>query len=79
MNVFRNPYNFKNSKRLAEFVDEDNDGIHEGDDYCVKLRGALVDENGCSVSEKDTDGDGVKNNLENVRTLPGEEVDSDGR
>lgn len=66
--------------KVDVFLDEDGDGIHTKDDFCLNTpAGALVDENGCSESEKDTDGDGVKNNLDKCPcTLPGEEVDSDG-
>ena len=67
-------------KGYKEFVDEDNDGIHEGDDYCAQTPiGASVDANGCVDSQKDTDGDGVNNNLDICPcTTIGEPVTIDG-
>ena len=49
-------------------------------DQCPNTpEGESVDENGCSASQKDTDGDGVKDNIDQCPETPeGESVDENG-
>lgn len=45
-----------------QIVDTDKDGVEDGKDLCVATaEGVLVDMNGCSDDQVDTDGDGVCN------------------
>ncbi|HLK99219.1 MAG TPA: OmpA family protein [Myxococcaceae bacterium] len=49
-------------------LDEDNDGVRNGEDTCAN-QGGRVDEKGCPV--KDTDGDGVMDPEDKCVTVPG--------
>ena len=45
--------------------DADGDGVIDGNDLCPNTPlGATVDANGCSASQRDTDGDGYMDNVD---------------
>ena len=55
----------KNIKGNFEKVDLDEDGVLNQNDLCQGTpKGAIVDSSGCAASQKDTDGDGVTDNLD---------------
>ncbi|KKN08105.1 hypothetical protein LCGC14_1060080 [marine sediment metagenome] len=59
--------------------DLDNDGIANDSDSCPDTpTGESVDSNGCSDSQKDSDGDGVNDAEDAFPNNPNEDTDSDG-
>lgn len=62
-----------------ESADTDNDGVgNNGDDCAATPAGQAVDMNGCSASQRDTDGDGVNDLLDAFPNDPNESADTDG-
>ena len=64
-------------------LDDDSDNIANSEDYCPDTElDSIVDENGCSSSQKDTDNDGIMDDLDLCSdTLPvilGYAIDSNG-
>ena len=48
-----------------EKIDIDEDGVLNQNDLCFgSPKGAVVDSNGCAASQKDSDGDGITDNLD---------------
>jgi gliding motility-associated-like protein len=62
--------------------DADGDGVFDADDLCPNTNpGAVVDENGCADYQKDTDGDGITDDIDNCITTPNtdqKDYDNDG-
>ena len=52
---------------IVTIPDEDNDGVPDTSDTCPNTPdGETVDDNGCSSSQRDSDNDGLTDNLEDV-------------
>lgn len=64
----------------CENLDSDGDGINDPLDSCQGTPvGEVIDENGCSDSQKDTDNDGVNDALDQCPDTPSnEDVDANG-
>jgi len=63
-----------------QFVfDDDNDGIANENDICPNTTpGSMVDSNGCELSQKDTDGDGYNDDVDDYPNDATQWVDGDG-
>lgn len=61
-------------------IDSDNDGVLDKDDLCANTAiGAAVDANGCSAEQRDDDGDGVVNGIDNCTNAANtDQRDTDG-
>ncbi len=52
-------------KDINEDTDDDNDGIEDYEDYCDETPlNEIADEQGCSASQRDSDGDGIVDSLD---------------
>ncbi|MGB0152376.1 MAG: hypothetical protein ACPF92_08685, partial [Candidatus Poseidoniaceae archaeon] len=59
--------------------DDDNDGVANEADQCPNTAaGATVDQNGCALSQKDTDGDGYNDDVDAFPTDATQWSDMDG-
>ena len=69
-----------NFEKIVVSTDTDKDGITDDLDICDDtVVGAIVDENGCSDSQKDNDGDGISDDLDTCADTPeGTTVDENG-
>jgi hypothetical protein len=65
---------------IGDFVDEDRDGVADGQDQCPGTpAGEAVDGNGCSASQLDSDGDGVNDAADLCANTPaGETANASG-
>ena len=63
-----------------QFVfDDDNDGVANEQDLCPSTpQGAIVDLNGCALSQKDTDGDGYNDDVDDFPYENTQWLDTDG-
>jgi hypothetical protein len=63
-----------------QFVfDDDNDGVANEDDICPNTNpGSMVDADGCELSQKDTDGDGYNDDVDDYPNDATQWVDGDG-
>ena len=62
-------------------MDDDGDNVTDSVDQCATTPiddVGLVNPEGCGPSERDTDGDGVNDDLDAFPNDPGDSVDSDG-
>ena len=62
------------------YADQDRDYVVDADDLCpATVIGDPVDADGCSDAQRDDDGDGLMNNVDNCPAVPNpEQEDSDG-
>ncbi len=68
-----------NSVNVAVRLDGDQDGVIDENDCADTSEGATVDANGCADSQKDSDGDGVKDDKDTCEDTPeGTQVDLNG-
>lgn len=60
--------------------DDDNDGVINANDLCPDtLTGEAVNTTGCSLGQLDSDGDGIKDNIDNCPLISNsDQIDSDG-
>ncbi len=69
--------NFYSAPVITE-TDDDHDGIGNTLDQCPNtLSGELVDAGGCSTSQRDSDGDGIPDSIDNDRDNDGVDDDED--
>ena len=62
-----------------ESADSDKDGVgNNADDCAATPMGETVNTNGCSISQRDSDGDGVNDSADAFPNDPTESVDTDG-
>lgn len=78
-------YDSNNIQLIGDYVcilfvfDDDNDGIANEDDICPNTTpGSMVDSNGCALSQKDTDGDGYNDDVDDYPNDATQWVDGDG-
>ncbi len=78
-------YDSNNVQLIGDYVcilfvfDDDNDGIANEDDICPNTTpGSMVDSNGCALSQKDTDGDGYNDDVDDYPNDATQWVDGDG-
>ena len=78
-------YDSNNVQLIGDYVcilfvfDDDNDGIANENDICPNTTpGSMVDSNGCALSQKDTDGDGYNDDVDDYPNDATQWVDGDG-
>ena len=78
-------YDSNNIQLIGDYVcliftfDDDNDGVANENDVCPNTTpGSMVDTNGCALSQKDTDGDGYNDDVDDYPNDATQWVDGDG-
>jgi len=83
--IFSELYDSNMNQLIGDYVcmlfvfDDDNDGVANEDDVCPNTTpNSMVDSNGCALSQKDTDGDGYNDDVDDYPNDATQWVDGDG-